>query len=49
MTMMAVWTRKIFSHLMRERCKDTDGDGIGDNADMDADNDGIIDPLDDFP
>jgi hypothetical protein len=29
--------------------EDTDGDGIGDNADTDDDNDGILDTLDPFP
>ena len=30
-------------------CKDTDGDGIGDNADWDSDNDGVPDSKDAFP
>ena len=28
---------------------DTDNDGIGNNADLDDDNDGVLDALDDFP
>ena len=28
---------------------DTDGDGVGDNADTDNDGDGVLDTNDDFP
>ena len=37
-----------FSLLATESI-DTDGDGIGDNADIDDDGDGVLDSLDSFP
>ena len=48
MTTTASWTDDAFP-LDPGELADTDGDGIGDNADPDDDNDGVLDAADAFP
>ena len=47
-TMMAAAIRRRLS-FKREETLDSDQDGLGDNADLDDDGDGVRDAVDDFP